>query len=916
MALFGTVLPADKGVLDGYINGLREANSSFLISLIRYSDFFDQFHFFAAEGDVEARQMCWDQWLETEQLEKTVQVFPVELLPASFAASNYDLFYSGDPYLSYLLELRDAFASQPFPIVGRTHALSQDITLGVWKNLLLSPSQSYDSILCSSQASIRVVGNLLEEAGVRVGKEFHGSLKKMPLGVEALDSSVGQNRAREALGLPEGGIIILCLGRLSPVDKSDLHPLLRAFADLYDRYGQENCYLYICGQASADDDYVTSLVNLAGQLAIESQVLFNFDLAHEDKHLAFNAADIFVSLADSVQESFGIAPVEAMSAGIPVVLSDWNGYRELITHSQEGLLVPTVWGDVDGLIAPGAYFEPGKAQLAQAQSVAICVSSLSANLNTLVSDSSLRKKMGVCGQERYKQNYACKNVIREFDVFSRELATQAREDVVQPSGKLKSLHYGRVFKGYEYEEINSGQLLKTSLAGRQMLSGIVAPVCLDALGMILPVQHLPFVLKACLTGCAVETVRSSSGMARAQTDMLILWALKHDLLVRRDSPELSGAALQVRYQKSRNIYVVRVLNNIYRRVLECRTRFSSVFGIQGALSTIKPLSEKGYGGACRISFSCGGNLVYKPVDMRLEEALVKKSGLSGLFNSGVGRPVFAEGGEILFEKDRRGRYGFRRYLAGDKISPSTDMKALGYLSAFVLLTGMSDAHLDNFLVCEDKIHLLDAEMVCYPEVLERLSAELSNNILPESWLQSSLSLTRIEILWDNILAQGWMPEGSDVDAVISGFEQGLRVFQCVSDQWRESMLRFAELPCRIDPVPFNSADPIIEQVKALDLQALNSLSELKADIRVQARRVLRQLGVGAEQQTIERLVRSWMKGQHLVDYLVPDSKVKERIRSISSAMSDERSPDTSFAIGSSWLAVLYREWLMERCGLD
>ena len=48
------------------------------------------------------------------------------------------------------------------------------------------------------------------------------------------------------------------------------------------------------------------------------------------------ASDIFLSLVDNPQETFGLAPVEAMAAGLPVVVSDWDGYRYTVTDGVEG----------------------------------------------------------------------------------------------------------------------------------------------------------------------------------------------------------------------------------------------------------------------------------------------------------------------------------------------------------------------------------------------------------------------------------------------------------------------------------------------------------------------------------------------------------------------------------------------------
>ena len=910
--LFGIVLPSDGSIVDGYISGLRDANGGFLAALLRDSSYFTRFQLFTGDGDLTSRQKFWDQWLVQHQLhvEKQITVLPLDYLPVSFASDHYSLFFSGDPYLGYLLELRQAFSSRHFPIVGRAHALSQDISLGAWRSLVHGKSFSGDALLCSSEKSKQVVNNLLGEAGTRSGEQFAGQLIKLPLGVdEVTPDEQGKTRARQILGLPEEGIIILCLERLSPVDKADLHPLLQAYAELYDRYGQDHCYLYICGQAADDDDYVLSLVRYAGQLGIESSVFFNFDLPAEQKALAFSAADIFVSVADSVQESFGLAPVEAMSAGLPVVLSDWGDYRELIEDGQQGFLVSTCWGDVDGLSAPAAFFDAAKASLIQAQSVAINIQNLAEALYKLVESPVLRSTMGINGCRHFQENYQWKGVVRKFDDIAAQLKSLCQGERTS-SGYLHSLHFHRIFTRYATRNLSRQAIIKTTLAGRQALSGQSIPASFNALDMTLPTQFLPELLQLCIYGVSLGDAQQQSGLARAQTDILVLWSLKHGLLQEVNEPVSSKAVLLERYKRRKSLASAQSLKRLLLRVKLLKSRSFSLTD-DNRIVSVTPLSDKGYSGVVSILFHHGIRLVYRSVDMRMAQELHHKNGLLNVINSWCDKPVFYTEAPIMIGCDRFGSFGFRRYISGEKAAPSVDMFQLGMFSAFSLLSGMSDLHQDNFIYRDGLIYLLDSEMTCRRDVVGRLYQELCTGQLPESWQTSSLALTRIELFWKELLVQGWMPDKEAVEQIISGFQKGCELVTSHSKAWVSSMNKLADCPCRYDPVPFNSALPVLEQLENVDIHSVASLKELKQELLSQARRVLRQTEFdGGIQEEAVKQMKSWITGQHRSEFLAPEN-VKAQIKSIGATLRQSQ-----VQVSFTWLSVLYQEWLEERFGLD
>ena len=136
-------------------------------------------------------------------------------------------------------------------------------------------------------------------------------------------------RLRRALGLPESCAVVLWLGRLSLLTKLDPWPTYQMLERVAQRLDRPTCFGGVW-----PDDHPSSVEHLNAHRQLCPSVQFvrlggAQPVSEDIKHQALAAADIAVSLVDNPQETFGLAVAEAMAAGVPLVVSDWNGYRDL-----------------------------------------------------------------------------------------------------------------------------------------------------------------------------------------------------------------------------------------------------------------------------------------------------------------------------------------------------------------------------------------------------------------------------------------------------------------------------------------------------------------------------------------------------------------------------------------------------------
>lgn len=142
---------------------------------------------------------------------------------------------------------------------------------------------------------------------------------------------------REQLNFGSDDLVIGHVGGM--IASRDQATLLKAFREI--RNQRSNAWLVLIG----DGPLRGALESLAQQLGIADNVRFIGYTEQVGDYL--DALDIYVNT--TLDEGFGIAVVEAMLAGLPVVLSRAGAHPELVTDGRDGLLYEG--GDVAGLFS-------------------------------------------------------------------------------------------------------------------------------------------------------------------------------------------------------------------------------------------------------------------------------------------------------------------------------------------------------------------------------------------------------------------------------------------------------------------------------------------------------------------------------------------------------------------------------------
>ncbi len=248
-------------------------------------------------------------------------------------------------------------------------------------NLLMEQLAGIEKGTAKKADLIVTVSNYSSKKAVEFYDLDFGNIRVVPNGVDAerFKPMDDVKRIRHRFGLGDR-LCVLFVGRLIP--RKGLSFLVEAARQVVKRVG--NIAFLIVG----DGPLREYLVNLVDGANLSGKFIFLGDVNENALPLFYNCADIFV--LPSIQEGQGIALLEAQATGKPIVAFKVGGVPEAVVEGESGLLT-----------------KPDSIELSR-------------SILTLLSDASLRERMGTKGREFVVNNFS-------WDICAQKMLRVYRE---------------------------------------------------------------------------------------------------------------------------------------------------------------------------------------------------------------------------------------------------------------------------------------------------------------------------------------------------------------------------------------------------------------------------------------------------------------------------------------------------------
>ena len=350
------------------------------------------------------------------------------------------LFVPG-PNTADMVWQRRHFDVRGYSVCGVTHTTASESIMDSIGNLMIAPYQTWDAVICASQAVRETYRQVLGDWGDYLSERTGGvaqapvQLPVIPLGVDCTGLRAEgkaprwRKEWREKLNIGDDDIVMLFMGRLSYHAKAHPLPMYLGLENAA-RASKRKIHLIQAGWF-ANQSIEKAFKESARVVCPSVNAVF---LDGRDSHVResiWYAADVFTSMSDNIQETFGLTPLEAMAAGLPVVVTDWNGYRDTIVDGESGFAIPTVsmppgmggefaFRHATGVDSYDRYL--GHASLCTSVDAGACARAYT----SLIEDANLRRRMGAAGQKQAAEKFDWPVVITAYQALWDTLAARRR----------------------------------------------------------------------------------------------------------------------------------------------------------------------------------------------------------------------------------------------------------------------------------------------------------------------------------------------------------------------------------------------------------------------------------------------------------------------------------------------------------
>lgn len=444
---------------------------------------------------------------------------------------NFDVLHVQGPDMYRGLYIRNQILKKAIPVSGLTHSLGH-APFQEWLVLnVLHGIQDFDCLICTTETAAKVILAQVNHASTTIDKkQLKLPTSVIPLGFSAQEMlanrRVVDTQNRSDANKPT--IELLWFGRLSYSTKTDLLPLLIAVREVQQETTKK-IHLTIAG-AESNEQYEQILESALVEFEMTNSVTIKVSPSESEKQKLFADADIFIGLSDNIQETFGLTIVESMSAGLPIIASDWDGYRCLIKHGENGLLIPTLAApDLPSIHKASALQSDGVRHLYFSQSTATDIEALTAAIVRLVEDDRLRVAMGNKSFEEAR-NYQWEKILPQYVKLWETMSEKTRDTKWQPPA-ASPLNYSESFASYPTRILSADNKLNITWRGRHVLTGEFPMRMYTSMEGILDTQLMGKILSAInIQRSVLQVCTDCDGYNPDITIYHIMWLYKYGLL--------------------------------------------------------------------------------------------------------------------------------------------------------------------------------------------------------------------------------------------------------------------------------------------------------------------------------------------------------------------------------------------------